>query len=219
MPTLTSDAVRRAEWVCCRAVAGAPWVRGCVGAGGGSDDGVGQDLNELFDVVDADDRVIGRAPRGEVHARGLRHRAVHMFVVNRAGRVFLHQRSLTKDTFPGLWNSSCAGHVGAGDDYDETARRELEEELGLHVPEAGFGDPALQPQRLLKIEARPETGEEFVWVYRVAAEGPFALNPDEIQHGDWFTPAEIEAWLARAPQEFATSFLFLWPLVRTRLGA
>ncbi len=180
---------------------------------------MGQDLNELFDVVDADDRVIGRAPRGEVHARGLRHRAVHAFVVNATGRVFLHQRSLTKDTFPGRWNSSCAGHVGAGDDYDETMRRELEEELGLHVPAAGFGDPALQPQRLLKIEARPETGEEFVWVYRVAAEGPFALNRDEIQRGDWFTPAEIDAWLARAPEEFATSFGFLWPLVRSQLGA
>ncbi len=194
-------------------------MRGCVGEGGGSDDGVGQDLNELFDVVDADDRVIGRAPRGEVHARGLRHRAVHAFVVNATGRVFLHQRSLTKDTFPGRWNSSCAGHVGAGDDYDETMRRELEEELGLHVPAAGFGDPALQPQRLLKIEARPETGEEFVWVYRVASEGPFALNRDEIQRGDWFTPAEIDAWLARAPEEFATSFVFLWPLVRSQLGA
>jgi isopentenyl-diphosphate delta-isomerase type 1 len=200
-------------------------VRGCVGSGGGSDDGVGQDLSELFDIVDADDRVIGRAPRGEVHARGLRHRAVHVFVVNAAGDVFLHQRSLTKDTFPGRWNSSCAGHVGSGDDYDETVRRELEEELGLRVPEAegearGVGAPRPQkPERLFKIEARPETGEEFVWVYRVAAEGPFTLNPAEIQRGQWCSPAAVDAWVARAPEEFATSFLFLWPLVRTRLGA
>ncbi len=201
-------------------------MRGCVDEGGGSDDGVGQDLNELFDVVDADDRVIGRAPRGEVHARGLRHRAVHAFVVNATGRVFLHQRSLTKDTFPGRWNSSCAGHVGAGDDYDETMRRELEEELGLRLPAAdgetrgvGAPRPQKQPERLLKVAARPETGEEFVWVYRVASEGPFALNRDEIQRGDWFTPAEIDAWLARAPEEFATSFGFLWPLVRSQLGA
>ena len=193
-------------------------MRSCLGEGAGSDGGVGQDLNELFDVVDADDRVIGRAPRGEVHARGLRHRAVHAFVVNATGRVFLHQRSLTKDTFPGRWNSSCAGHVGAGDDYDETMRRELEEELGWRVPDAG-GDPAGQPQRLVKIEARPETGEEFVWVYRVAAEGPFVLNPAEIQRGGWFTPAEIDAWVARVPDEFATSFRLLWPMVRERIGA
>ncbi|MBX3738085.1 MAG: NUDIX domain-containing protein [Candidatus Didemnitutus sp.] len=168
--------------------------------------GVGQDLSELFDVVDEHDRVIGQAPRGEVHARGLRHRAVHVFVTNRAGEVFLHQRSLTKDTFPGRWNSSCAGHVGAGDDYDETVLRELEEELGCV--------PAAAPRRLFKIEARPETGEEFVWVYRVEAEGPFRLEPAEIQRGAWFAPAEVDRWLAARPDEFARSFLFLWPQVR-----
>lgn len=173
--------------------------------------GVGQDLSELFDVVDERDCVIGRAPRGEVHARGLRHRAVHVFVTNRAGQVFLHQRSLTKDTFPGLWNSSCAGHVGAGDDYDETVLRELEEELGCV--------PAVSPRRLFKIEARPETGEEFVWVYRAAAEGPFALNPAEIQRGDWCGIADVDAWLAARPEEFARSFLFLWPQVRPWLTA
>ncbi len=175
---------------------------------------VGQDLDELFDVVDELDRAIGRAPRREVHARGLRHRAVHVFVVNRAGEVFLHQRSLTKDTFPGLWNSSCAGHVGAGDDYDETASRELEEELGC-----GATAPRLQkpPERLFKVEARAETGEEFVWVYRAESDGPFALNAAEIQRGGWFTRETIDAWVARAPEEFAASFGFLWPQVRGRL--
>ena len=170
---------------------------------------VGQDLSELFDVVDEHDRVIGRAPRGEVHARGLRHRAVHIFVTNCAGEVFLHQRSLTKDTFPGLWNSSCAGHVGAGDDYDETALRELDEELGWQ--------PTAAPERFFKVEARPETGEEFVWIYRAVGEGPFTLNPAEIQQGRWCAPADIDRWLAERPEEFAASFAFLWPQVRARL--
>jgi isopentenyl-diphosphate delta-isomerase type 1 len=177
---------------------------------------VGQDLSELFDVVDERDRVVGQAPRGEVHALGLRHRAVHVFAVNRAGEVFLHQRSRTKDTFPGLWNSSCAGHVGAGDDYDETVLRELEEELGC-----GARAPRLQknPERLFKIEARPETGEEFVWVYRAEAEGPFVLNADEIERGGWFALGAVEAWLAQRPEEFAASFRFLWPQVRPFLTA
>ena len=82
-----------------------------------------QNLDELFDVVDAQDRVTGKLPRREVHARGLRHRAVHMLVVNGAGRVFLHKRSMAKDLFPGVWDSSAAGHVGAGEDYDGTAAR------------------------------------------------------------------------------------------------
>jgi len=172
---------------------------------------VGQDLSELFDVVDEHDRVIGRAPRGEVHARGLRHRAVHVFVTNQAGEVFLHQRSLTKDTFPGLWNSSCAGHVGAGDGYDETVGRELAEELGWQ--------PSRAPERLFKVEARPETGAEFVWVYRAIGEGPFVLNPDEIQAGQWCALAAIDRWVAARPADFAASFVFLWPRVRTALTA
>lgn len=162
-----------------------------------------QNLDELFDVVDAQDRVIGQLSRREVHRRKLRHRAVHMLVVNHAGRVFLHQRSMQKDLFPGVWDSSAAGHVGAGEDYDGTALRELAEELGCR--------PVKRPQPLFKIEAREETGQEFVWVYRVEAEGPFTLQADEIERGDWFTPAEIDRWVAERPQELAPAFLFIWP--------
>ncbi len=170
---------------------------------------MGQNLDELFDVVDEQDRVVGQLQRREVHRRKLRHRAVHLLVVNRAGQVFLHQRSQFKDQFPGYWNTSAAGHVGAGEDYDGTARRELEEELGCR--------PEKPPSPLFKVEAREETGQEFVWVYRVEAEGPFTLHPGEIERGNWFTPAEIDRWLAERPPEIAPALLFLWPLVRDRL--
>jgi isopentenyl-diphosphate delta-isomerase type 1 len=165
-----------------------------------------QNLDELFDIVDEQDRVTGQATRREVHARGLRHRAVHLLVVNQAGRVFLQQRSMLKDLFPGMWDSSAAGHVGAGEEYDSTALRELEEELGCR--------PARPPQRLFKLEAREETGQEFVWVYRVEAEGPFTLQVEEIQGGDWFTVAEIDRWLVERPWELAPAFLHLWPKAR-----
>jgi isopentenyldiphosphate isomerase len=167
---------------------------------------MGQNLDELFDVVDEHDRVTGQMARREVHRLRLRHRAVHLLVVNRAGQVFLHQRSRQKDLFPGFWDSSAAGHVGAGEDYDGTAVRELEEELGCR--------PVKAPQRLFKIEAREETGREFVWVYRVEAEGPFTLQPDEIERGGWFAPAEIDRWLAERPQEIAPALHYLWPLAR-----
>jgi len=167
---------------------------------------VAQNLDELFDVVDANDRVTGQMARREVHARGLRHRAVHLLVVNRAGQVFLHKRSMAKDLFPGVWDSSAAGHVGAGEDYDGTAVRELEEELGCR--------PEQPPKRLFKIEAREETGQEFVWVYRVEAEGPFTLQLDEIECGDWFSPAAIDRWIAARPHELAPALLFIWPKAR-----
>jgi len=89
--------------------------------------------DEWFDVVNARDEVIRRATRREVHATGLWHRAVHVLVFDAAGRVFLQKRSMKKDLSPGLWDSSCSGHLDAGEDYDAAAVRELSEELGVRV--------------------------------------------------------------------------------------
>src|SRR4051812_18180622 len=89
---------------------------------------------EIFDVVDEDDRVIGQAPRSEVHARGLLHRAASVFVFNRDGQLLLQKRSATKDEFPGCWTSSASGHLSAGESYDESAPREMREEIGIDAP-------------------------------------------------------------------------------------
>ncbi len=175
-----------------------------------------QNLEELFDVVDEQDRVTGQAARRVVHANGWRHRAVHVLVFNRAGKVFLHQRSMAKDLFPGMWDSSCAGHVGAGEDYDTTAVRELEEELGIRLSVESSGViPQLRdrPQRMFKLEAQPDTGWEFVWVYRLEHEGPFTLHPDEIERGDWFAPEEVDRWLKERPEEIAPALGLIWPMM------
>ena len=64
---------------------------------------------EIFDVVNERDEVIGQAPRPEVHRLGLRHRAVHVLIFNARGEVFLQKRSMSKDTFPSVWDSSKVG--------------------------------------------------------------------------------------------------------------
>ena len=161
---------------------------------------------EIFDVVNGADQVIDRRPRHEVHRLGLKHRAVHVLVFNALGEVFLQKRSMTKDSSPGLWDSSASGHVDAGEDYDAAAVRELREEIGLDAVAAG----ASQPERLFKIEAHPETGWEFCWVYRCDNEGPFELNPDEIEYGEWFAPGKITQWAAQKPGDFASSFRWIW---------
>ena len=163
-----------------------------------------QNDEERFDVVDASDIVVGTAPRSEVHRRKLRHRAIHVFVFNTAGEIFLQRRSLRKDTAPGRWVSSCSGHVDAGEDYDTAARRELAEEIGLTDP--------LELRALFKEEARKETGHEFVWVYSCRAEGPFTLDADEIMDGQWISSARLDAWMAECPRDFAWSFAHLWKM-------
>ncbi len=160
--------------------------------------------DELFDVVDGEDRVIGRAPRREVHARGLLHRATHVLVHDARGRIFLQRRSLSKDTFPDRWDSSCTGHLDAGEDYLTAARRELGEELGWH-------DAALPLQPVVKLPAGPETGQEFIEIFLLGpVAGPFTLHPDEISEGRWIEPAQLLAELRDAPETFTSAVRLLW---------
>ena len=63
---------------------------------------------------------------------------------------------------------------------------------------------------MFKMDACEATGQEFVWVYRLRAEGPFELHPEEIETGRWFEPAEITACMAREPEIFAGAFRHLW---------
>lgn len=158
--------------------------------------------DEIFDIVDERDQVIGQCPRREVHRLGHKHRAVHVLVFNSKGEVFLQKRSMSKDTHPGVWDSSSSGHLDTGEDYDACAIRELREEIGLVVKEA--------PQRVFKIDACLETGQEFVWVYKHQAEGPFTLHPEEIERGGWFRPEQVSEWSRRAPKEFAPAFVLIW---------
>jgi predicted protein tyrosine phosphatase len=76
----------------------------------------GPDMSEeIFDVVNERDEVVGQAPRSEVHRRKLNHRAVHVLVFNSRGELFLQKRSLKKDCFPGAWDSSASGHLDTGE--------------------------------------------------------------------------------------------------------
>lgn len=157
---------------------------------------------EIFDVVNERDEVIGRKPRGEVHRLGLLHRAVHVLAFNSLGHVFLQKRSMKKDKSPGKWDSSASGHLDSGEDYDACALRELREEIGLRLE--------VCPERIFRLNAGEETDQEFVWVYRCASEGPFELNADEIDRGDWFDPEEVTAWVNQHPEDFASAFRLIW---------
>jgi isopentenyldiphosphate isomerase len=159
-------------------------------------------VEEIFDVVNERDEVIGRCTRSEVHRLGLRHRAVHVLVFNSRGEIFLQKRSMKKDRQPGLWDSSASGHLDSGECYDACAVRELREEIGLNLSAA--------PERLFKLAASTQTDQEHVWVYRCEAEGPFVLHPDEIERGDWFTVSAVTEWMKLRPEEFASALILIW---------
>lgn len=158
--------------------------------------------DEIFDVVNERDEVVGQLTRKEVHRQGLMHRAVHVLIFNSQGEIFLQKRSMKKDNFPGTWDSSAAGHLDSGEDYDACAVREVHEELGLRMSSV--------PERILRVEACDETGQEFVWVYKCIHDGPFQLNEEEIECGNWFSPDHVSRWIADRPEEFAPSLICIW---------
>lgn len=160
---------------------------------------------EIFDVVNERDEVVGRNTRQEVHRLGLLHRAVHILVFNKAGEIFLQKRSQTKDRHPGAWDSSSSGHVDSGETYDQCAVRELMEEIGLQHP---------SPARLFKLAASERTDQEHVWVYKCNSEGPFTLHPHEIERGEWYAARAVDKWLDDRPEDFAPAFRLIWQTFR-----
>lgn len=161
-----------------------------------------QKHSEVFDVVDANDQVTGQATRGEVHAKGMLHRAVHVFAFNKRGDLLLQKRSRFKDVHPGAWDSSVSGHLDAGEDYATAAVRELQEEMGIEA--------ASPPEEIARIAASPATGWEHVRLYRVEHRGALSYPAAEIETTLWLPVAEIEAWLAARPEDFATGFVECW---------
>ncbi len=159
--------------------------------------------DEIFDVVDDQNRVIGQAPRAVVHARGLNHRAVHVWLFNDAGQLFVQQRATSKETFPGCYDSSASGHLATGESYLAAAVRELQEEIGLIVP-------AGQLRRRFSLAASAETGREFVWVYGLHGSYRPVINPVELAGGQFWPLSDLRAHILSQPDKFAPSFLAIW---------
>ncbi|MBO0695128.1 MAG: ribosomal RNA small subunit methyltransferase A, partial [Verrucomicrobia bacterium] len=162
--------------------------------------------DERFPVVDKNDRILRDASRCEVHANNLRHRAVHILIFNPAGEVYLQQRSRWKDRHALTWDSSAAGHVGAAETYDETARRELMEELGINVP----------LKKISKLPASERTDQEFIWLYSGETASPLSPNRTEIETGAFFPQTVIDGWVGARPEDFAPGFIECWKVFRQK---
>ncbi len=149
--------------------------------------------DELFDLVDMSDQVIGTVRRGNAHRDpALIHRSVQVLVLDGAGRMLLQLRSARKDLFPGYYCASASGHVMAGETYDATASREIVEELGVAPPLRGFG--------VTLVRSAYET--EMTALYVARHDGPFQFHPTETDGGRFFTLEELRAtreWLPMTP--------------------
>lgn len=147
--------------------------------------------DELVDVVDEQDNVIGQALRTRARRDKLGHRAVHVFVVRSDGKLLMQLRPPTVSLFPSHYGGSATGHVGAGETYDDAAVRETEEEIGVR----------LNLERFCHDRVVSSVDGAWMWVCGYAAryDGPVQPDPKEVVRIEERAPEEVRRTAEEGP--------------------
>lgn len=165
---------------------------------------------ELLDIVDEQGNPTGEVcERKQAHAEGLRHRTAHVWVIREGEHgteVLLQKRAANKDSFPGRFDTSSAGHIQAGDEPLPSAIRELAEELGIHAEpeELSFaGTFRIQYEKEFYGKLFRDNEISFVYVYRGRVEASsLKLQAEEVETVEWFPLDYVVRECAQHNQKF-----------------
>ncbi len=145
---------------------------------------------EIVAIVDENNTVVGAAPRKDMRARALPHRATYVLVLNSHGHLYVQKRTLTKDVFPGYYDPAAGGVVLAGEEYEQGALREVKEEMGVR------GVPLTPLFRFYHQGAHNRVwGAAFSCVY----DGPIILQEEEVESGAFMSAPDILRLAQTAP--------------------
>ena len=159
------------------------------------------DSEEQIILVDSEDRQTGLAPKLEAHRKGLRHRAISVCVLDRAGRMLLQRRATGKYHSGGLWTNACCTHPRVGETVEAAAGRRLKEELGVDSP----------LKFVLRTHYRADVGnglieDEVVHLFVGVYEGAVTPDPEEVSGFDWVSQADLRARVAAHPERYTYWF-------------
>lgn len=141
---------------------------------------------EMLDIVDDRDKVIGRATREEVNRDKLSHRIVHVLVHNDLNEMAMQMRSMKKSYCPGHWSTAVGGYVRLGETYEQAGARESFEELGKLVTLRPFAET---------IYVTENGTRKFLNVFEARDNGPFKINPDEVEKVEFFSMNQLSQML------------------------
>lgn len=139
---------------------------------------------EMVVIVDDENRVVGAAPRSKMRKERLPHRAVYVLVFNSANELFVQKRTMSKDIYPGYYDIAAGGVVAANESYEQSAERELAEELGVSSVPLSF-----------LFDCRYEDEDNLVWgrVFACRYDGRVILQEEEVASGRFMPFAAIQA--------------------------
>ncbi len=140
---------------------------------------------EYVYLVDENDNVLGRVTRKEMRTKNLLHRGCDIFVFNSKGEILVHQRTFSKDLYPGYYSLLVGGSATYGESYDECAARELEEETGVRK----------KPTFLFKYYYDGDKTKSWVHVYKVISDGPFNFQIEEIESAGFMSIKKLTAFI------------------------
>lgn len=154
--------------------------------------------DEWVDVIDDAGNVVGIVTRREMRERRLPHRCVYLLVFDSRGRLFIHQRTPSKDVYPSRWDVCVGGVLAAGESFDQAAAREGREELGVD----------LEPHPLFPFRYADGATVAHGMVYRAEHDGPFAFQPEEVACGEFVAVEELAERFERL--SFCPDGLLVW---------
>ncbi len=154
---------------------------------------------EIFDITDENGFVTGQTiTRSEAHDKGIMHRTAHIWIVRKADdsyQVLLQKRSAGKESFPSMYDTSSAGHIQAGDEPLESAKRELFEELGIKANEGDLTYAGkFHINYAMEFHGKMFRDNEvaFVYVYeKPVDETKLVLQTEEVEEVKWFDIEEV----------------------------
>lgn len=156
--------------------------------------------DEIFEIVDENNNVIGTAKRSECHGNpALIHRTAHVVVFHPDGRLLLQKRANTKDVQPGKWDTAVGGHLDPGENFEQGARREMNEELGI---------PSDVPiEHLFDSRIRNEIESENVRIFSTTYSGNFKVQSEEIDEVKFWDVQELQNAIENTPDIFTPNLI------------
>lgn len=161
--------------------------------------------DEMIEIYNENEDLIGKKMKSKAHGEGLWHKAVHIWIYTPKKKVLLQLRNKDKDIFPDMWDISAAGHVSLNESPKDTALREVKEELGIRIDKK---DLEFYKKVKSSIKSNGLKNSEFIYIFFYRFEGSkkdLNIQKEELQDAKFFSIEKIKENIKKNPKKYTDS--------------